>query len=526
MNAASNLLKIVKEGQAQIQIPETVFYNPVQEFNRDLSVLVLRTFLKHNVWHHKKEERHVLGRGGMKVLDALSASGLRSIRYAKELGPCAKVVKTIVANDLSSAAVNLIKRNVEANGVQDKVECSHSDAIDLLHSSSRTFDDRFHVIDLDPFGSGAKFFDAAVRSIGEAGLLMVTCTDTAVLCGNAGDTCFARYGSMSLRADFCHEAALRIILRSLEQHAGVYGRHIKPLLSVSVDFYVRLFLQVFTSRAETQKSASKLSQVFLCRECKTPELNTLGTCEIKDPSQQGPTNLKKFLYKPSKLLVGNKCEICGGSYSLGGPIWSHPMHDTSFLSLLKQELDVPEIENDFVTFRRLQGVVHMCCEELDVPLFHSIDNITSVLRIKMPRASEIMSALANEGYKVSLTHTRQGGLKTNAPKSTVWDIFCQIADQRGQKTSDPLATRIMARPRSTYYSFEYNPAIEAESQKRSLLRFQTNPTRDWGPKPRPRSCFPDTGIKLDHSPTKLTSDTNGETGGAKKRKASESLDKT
>jgi len=170
--------------------------------------------------------------------------------------------------------------------------------------------------------------------------------------------------------------------------------------------------------------------------------------------------------------------------------------------------------------------VHMCCEELDVPLFHSIDNITSVLRIKMPRASEIMSALANEGYKVSLTHTRQGGLKTNAPKSTVWDIFCQIADQRGQKTSDPLGTRIMARPRSTYYSFEYNPAIEAESQKRSLLRFQTNPTRDWGPKPRPRGRFADTGIESDCSLTKLDIDTNGEKGTSKKRKASESPDKT
>jgi tRNA (guanine26-N2/guanine27-N2)-dimethyltransferase len=37
------------------------------------------------------------------------------------------------------------------------------------------------------------------------GLLLVTATDMAVLCGNAGEAGFAKYGSMPLRARFCHE---------------------------------------------------------------------------------------------------------------------------------------------------------------------------------------------------------------------------------------------------------------------------------------------------------------------------------
>lgn len=37
----------VKEGLATFQLPlDSVFYNPVQEFNRDLSIAVLRTFLQ------------------------------------------------------------------------------------------------------------------------------------------------------------------------------------------------------------------------------------------------------------------------------------------------------------------------------------------------------------------------------------------------------------------------------------------------------------------------------------------------
>ena len=35
---------------------------------------------------------------------------------------------------------------------------------------------------------------------------MVTCTDVAVLCGNAPETCFAKYGALPVRSKACHEA--------------------------------------------------------------------------------------------------------------------------------------------------------------------------------------------------------------------------------------------------------------------------------------------------------------------------------
>lgn len=421
------------------------------------------------------------------ILDALSASGLRSIRYAKELGEYGSIVKKIVANDISDVAVDLIKKNILANSVSDIVTSSLCDANTILHSSSRSYDDRFHVIDLDPFGTGAQFFDSAVRSIGEAGLLMVTCTDTAVLCGNASESCFARYGSMSLRAEFCHEAALRIILRSIESHAAVYGRYIKPLLSLSVDFYVRLFIQVFTQPAETKKSASKLSQIFMCKECKTHELNPLGTHQLKDNPDQAKSknDTVKFRFKPADLSIGDRCQICDGKYVLGGPIWSAPIHDESFLALLKNELDEPKSDEKFATHRRIRGMIYLCSEELNNPLLFSRDTISSVLKMKMPSKDELMSAFVNAGYKVSLTHTNKTGFKTDAPSKVVWDIFCQFAEKQGIKTDDSLAKRIMSKPRDKQYDFTYNPSIVTESVKQSMLRFQINPSRDWGPKPRP-----------------------------------------
>ena len=91
---------------------------------------------------------------------------------------------------------------------------------------NRGLDDRFDVIDLDPYGSPTAFLDGAVQSLKSGGLLCVTCTDTAVLCGNASETCYTKYGAISLKSKACHEMALRIVLQCIESHANRYGRYI------------------------------------------------------------------------------------------------------------------------------------------------------------------------------------------------------------------------------------------------------------------------------------------------------------
>lgn len=62
---------------------------------------------------------------GITILEALSASGLRSIRYAKEV----EGVKKIVANDLSQRAVETIAQNIKSNQVEGIVTANHADAV-------------------------------------------------------------------------------------------------------------------------------------------------------------------------------------------------------------------------------------------------------------------------------------------------------------------------------------------------------------------------------------------------------------
>lgn len=58
------------------------------------------------------------------MLEALSASGLRSIRYAKEVGG----LKNIIANDLSSSAVESITTNSKMNQVSHMITPHEGDA--------------------------------------------------------------------------------------------------------------------------------------------------------------------------------------------------------------------------------------------------------------------------------------------------------------------------------------------------------------------------------------------------------------
>jgi tRNA (guanine26-N2/guanine27-N2)-dimethyltransferase len=275
----------LREGQAEVLHKQgEAFYNKAQVQNRDLSIAVIREFIK--LREREAKAKAESGKGGAKaaknaaapppegirILEGLSATGLRAVRYAKEIPG----VREVVANDFSKAAVESIERNIKHNKVEDKVTASHGDASLVMYQNREPASARFDVVDLDPYGTAAPFLDAAVQSVQDGGLLAVTCTDLAVLCGNHSEACHAKYGSTSLRGKHCHEFALRIVLSCIETHANRYKRHIVPLLCVHMDFYVRLFVRVYTSANEVKKSASKQSLVYQCTGCGDFHLMPLG----------------------------------------------------------------------------------------------------------------------------------------------------------------------------------------------------------------------------------------------------------
>ncbi|CAE8651873.1 unnamed protein product, partial [Polarella glacialis] len=238
-----------------------VFYNPAQVFNRDLSILALTVFAKiravETAEKQLKREQRAKEQGkevhkgpppGLKVLEALAATGIRSVRYAKEIPDGALGLRKIVANDLDPNAVEHMRRNFTHNKIDpNRVEAICEDAIGHMYARrcrgpGGHGDEAYDVIDLDPYGTVSPFIDAAVQAVGDGGLLCITSTDMPVLGGNHPETCFARYGGSALKSAYVHEMSLRLVMHAVATSAARYGREARPLMCCSVDFYVRLFV--------------------------------------------------------------------------------------------------------------------------------------------------------------------------------------------------------------------------------------------------------------------------------------------
>lgn len=121
------------------------------------------------------------------------------------------------------------------------VHAVHDDARHLMLTSENVYD----VIDLDPYGSPCQLLDTALCAINNGGLLAVTCTDMAVLCGNEVRACWSKYRSVSHHKTYWHEQALRILLYTIDTAACRLGKNIEPVISMSIDFYIRVFVRVF-----------------------------------------------------------------------------------------------------------------------------------------------------------------------------------------------------------------------------------------------------------------------------------------
>ncbi|XP_062491375.1 tRNA (guanine(26)-N(2))-dimethyltransferase isoform X1 [Pezoporus occidentalis] len=501
---------LISEGQATILFPSAneVFYNPVQGFNRDLTCAVLTEFARLLLQPKgirvvvPGEENMDAGspqpleegdgasadllqvakagevcEGGLRVLEALAASGLRSIRFAKEVPG----LRAVVANDCSARAMELIERNVAFNGVGTLVTPSMADARMLMYQC-KADREPFDVIDLDPYGSPAHFLDAAVQAVSEGGLLCVTCTDMGVLAGNNAETSYSKYGAVSLKGKFCHEMALRIILHSLDSRANCYQRFIVPLLAVSADFYIRVFVRVFTGQAKVKASASKQALVYHCVGCGTHHLQRMGKAtahgnSFKYGAATGPP-------------VGPTCEFCQQRHQLGGPIWAEPLHDVPFVQRVLAALE--RSPHRFQTQERMQGVLSGIAEELsDVPLYYTLEGLSSTIHCNTPSLLQFSSALLHAGYRVSLSHACRTAVKTDAPPAVLWDILrCWVRlhpVKRERLTDTSPAARILAVEPTLQASFAIRADANPSSRKRGLKRFPENPEAFWGPKARAKA---------------------------------------
>ncbi len=505
--------RTVTEGRAKILVPhgakigedrgevQQVFYNPIQQYNRDLSVLAIKTYGE-DVIEQKTKSLQAAKRGkhgkkrkrgdenganveatsaveansaaeaegslapeghpppSFKILDALSASGLRALRYAHEI----PFVTSVTANDLSHSASKSIKQNVDYNEVQDKVSVTNEDALALMYraiaddlSSPRDRSgkpkktNKFDVIDLDPYGTAAPFFDAAIQSVrDDGGLLCVTCTDSAVWAGHSySEKTFALYGGTPIHGMHSHEAGLRLILNAIATSGARYGLTIEPLLSLSIDFYTKVFVKVSKSPQAVKFLGAKTMLVYSCDSgCGAWETQYLMRTKAV-PNKKATGAFYKYVIALGPT-VDRMCQHCGQKMHINGPMYGGHIHSRDFVEkLLKQ---IPNASSDvYGTLPRLEGMLQNVLEEIipgpeetapvdprdaeyaktdPYPFYIIPGKLGSVVSCSTPGDDMFKGALKHLGYIAGRSHCRPGSIKTDAPWSTIWWIMTEWIKQK------------------------------------------------------------------------------------------------
>lgn len=532
---------VIKEGRAYILKPpaetaatqatrrelkpedqdQTVFYNPIQQFNRDLTVLAIRVYGEHvmavnrqklrrkahgsTVQRNKKRKRgdeadqmtqsqenrpkneaqatqDIQQRQDTQsqtqttpftVLDALSASGLRALRYAAEI----PFVTRVVANDLSSSAIQSMKLNVEYNGLGKLIQPNIGDARLYMYSRlkpetvSKQKDDvaKFDVIDLDPYGTAAPFIDAAVQAIKDEGLLCITCTDAAVWASNGyPEKAFSLYGGVSTKGTHSHEAGLRLILNSVAIAAGKYGFAIEPLLSLSIDFYARVFIRVHRSPSQAKFMSGNTMLVYNCDSgCGAWATQPLTQTRQRLDKKGDPYYHFGFAQAPT---ASQNCEHCGMKTHLSGPMWAGPLHNSHFIQKILDLL--PQLDRDvYQTVDRVEGMLTTALEEdlgLEVsadegssqsppknadepaepeeimhiiprtdlatrdphPFYFNLASLSRVLHTTTVPYEAFCGAIRHLGYRCRRSHAKPNTIRTDASWAVVWEIMREWIRQK------------------------------------------------------------------------------------------------
>ncbi|KAF4701441.1 tRNA methyltransferase 1, partial [Perkinsus olseni] len=435
---------------------------------------------------------------GSPVFEAMAASGLRSVRYAKEV----KNLKHVVVNDLDEKAADNIKANLKHNCIPETIaEASHSDCIRHMQHNDLAYD----VIDLDPYGSASPFLDGALNSVKNGGLLCVTCTDSAVLCGNHTDVCYYRYGGTAPKAKYCHELALRLMLHAISSAAGRRKRAIVPLLSLSIDFYYRVFVRVIDSPKDCGNLAADTSLLLQCVNCEWHELSPLA-----QPKSEKNANLKPgtLLGQHGGTTPPATCPICKGRLVMGGPCWTGPLHDASFVSAMLAESSDSQHKSEkypgITAWKKVHGLLTAVSMELPgSPLFCTLDGLMSITRAPNCPLQKFKNTLINLGYKVSHFHREPMAVKTDAPSEVIFDLARAWALQHQEASGVVLKPKIegfldketSSLPDSDWRKINFEEPVakdgdeEKESEdgkeqhhKKRTPMFLPNPESNWGPK--------------------------------------------
>jgi tRNA (guanine26-N2/guanine27-N2)-dimethyltransferase len=377
--------EIIHEGKVQVLVPRLsaygvvpsdyapskapVFYNPVMEFNRDLTVLAFKTY------------QHLVDRE-ISICEPLTSQGIRGIRFASEVNQ----VRTVLLSDINKHAYDLAAYNIKLNNLEDRIKIEFKDANCVL-SCNASPKKRFDIIDIDPFGTPNPYLDSSFRALKNNGLLAATATDLASLCGVHSKACLRKYGGKPLRTEYCHELAVRLLAGCMGSVAAQHDIGMRVVFSHSSDHYIRIYAQIGYGCQKADESLKNTGYIMHCFSCMHREI----------------------AHHPFSNFV---CPECGGKMDHAGPLWTGSLNDSDFISQMM-------IENRNTAFRnsvKITKLLNLIDNEVSAPVtYFVIDKLSQKLNLPAPSNQAFLAALKKAGFMAVPTHFNPRGIKTDAP---------------------------------------------------------------------------------------------------------------
>ncbi|MDG6243240.1 MAG: tRNA (guanine(10)-N(2))-dimethyltransferase [Methanolobus sp.] len=381
-------VRSVREGDTEVLVPvpedganfapssAPVFFNPVMEMNRDISIAATSAFLKRMQPCPEKTITYV---------DALSASGIRGLRIANETG-----IHTTL-NDWSKEAYDLIIKNIENLGIRKNAVATHKNANALLHEK------HFNIVDLDPFGTPAPFLAAATSSVID--LLAVTATDTAPLCGAHLNSGIRKYAAIPFNNEYHSEMGVRILLGRIARELALQDKAMEPLLSHATRHYVRTYLAIRKSAKQADRMIKEMGFFIHCPGC---------------GQQEAVYGLAPF--------IDQKCKLCAEKNIVAGPMWLGKLHNPDFCSEIIAELNI----RNSGTRESAIKIIEFCRDELEIPMFYDQHILCKKMGVSASSIYLFISELQERGYLASRTHFSGTSFKTNANLPDIEQIIADI----------------------------------------------------------------------------------------------------
>ena len=258
-------------------------------------------------------------------------------------------LKEVWANDAKKSAFEFIKKNAKLNKLN--IRMSNMYASDLLAKSHK-----FDYIDIDPFGTPVPFVEDAVKKLSSDGILAVTATDTAVLCGSAPfEVCIRRYGGRPIRNHLMHEVGLRILIKYVIEVGKKHKINLVPVFSNSTKHYMRIYFKT------TKKSNSKL---------------------IGKWHESGPMWL--------------------------GDLWDDEIVETVCASAQQNKYISKETKELLFTIKSESKIHNIGFT--DIASFHPKN---------FPKINDLLANLQSKGFKAARTHFNPTGIKTDATEKDI-----------------------------------------------------------------------------------------------------------